>query len=299
MDDIWRAAQAGDLGEVERLVGQDPGLLNAKDHGMTPLMHASGRGHVGVVQWLLDQGAAVNKRGYDGMTALLCACDGGRAAVAMLLMEKGADPTITDDHGSTPLTTASEEGSLEVVRSLLRLPSAKAAINHRDHSGETALHMASFMGHAGVVRALLESGADPTIADIKGTTPMAAAKQELRPEERDPDDEDDDEALAERKRECVEALEVRFLSVSLHHSSTCFSDQLAERWGLFPWARWQEAELAYQLWKARQVADKQGSGAVAVGGEEGEEEEAGKALVDFAIHGLKGDLFRDLMEMMW
>jgi hypothetical protein len=28
---IWRATEAGDLAEVERLVGHDPGLLDAKD----------------------------------------------------------------------------------------------------------------------------------------------------------------------------------------------------------------------------------------------------------------------------
>jgi hypothetical protein len=39
---IWRAARAGDRAEVQRLVGQDPGLLNAKDDlGWTPLMSAS------------------------------------------------------------------------------------------------------------------------------------------------------------------------------------------------------------------------------------------------------------------
>jgi hypothetical protein len=61
----------------------------------------------------------------------------------------------------------------------------------------------------------------------------------------------------------------------------------------------QEAERAYLLWKARQVADQQGSGALAVeGGHEGKEGEERKALVDFAVHGLKGDLFPDLMELM-
>jgi hypothetical protein len=61
-------------------------------------------------------------------------------------------------------------------------------------------------------------------------------------------------------------------------------------------AWWQEAERAYLLWKARQVADQQGSGAVAV--EREEEGEEGKALVDWVVHGLKGDLFPELMEMM-
>jgi hypothetical protein len=69
-------------------------------------------------------------------------------------------------------------------------------------------------------------------------------------------------------------------------------------WAL-SWAWWQEAERAYLLYKARQLADQQGSGAVAVeagrGGQEGEEK---KALVDFAVHGLKGDLFPDLVEYM-
>jgi hypothetical protein len=65
----------------------------------------------------------------------------------------------------------------------------------------------------------------------------------------------------------------------------------------FAW--WQEADRAYQLWKARQVADQQGSGAVAVvSGEEGKEGEERRALVDWVVHGLKGDLFPDLMEMM-
>jgi hypothetical protein len=54
-------------------------------------------------------------------------------------------------------------------------------------------------------------------------------------------------------------------------------------------------ERAYLLWKARQVADQQGSGAVAV---KGDEEGEGKALVDYAVHRLKGDLFTGVMEYM-
>jgi hypothetical protein len=74
------------------------------------------------------------------------------------------------------------------------------------------------------------------------------------------------------------------------------------RRGALSCAWWQEAERAYLLWRARQVADQQGSGAVAVeGGEEGEAGEAGeagRALLHFAVHGLKKDLFPGLMEFM-
>jgi hypothetical protein len=37
MGDIWIAAATDDVAEVERLVGQDPGLLNAKHQADTRL----------------------------------------------------------------------------------------------------------------------------------------------------------------------------------------------------------------------------------------------------------------------
>jgi ankyrin repeat protein len=128
--DIWDAAEAGDLGEVQRLVGDDPGLLNAKDPlTYTPLMHASREGHVGVVRWLVDQGAALDERHRDGYTALGLASSGGHTPVVRLLLEGGGDPTIADDNGQTPLIDASEGGHLEIVRCLLDHPSAAVTIN--------------------------------------------------------------------------------------------------------------------------------------------------------------------------
>jgi hypothetical protein len=183
MGDIWRAARDGDVGEVERLLGHDPGLLNAKGgdwRRMTPLMWASQGGHVNVVRCLLDKGAAINKHSRQRLTALWWASSEGRLPVVRLLLERGADPTIATDRGSTPLIAASRNDDPEVVRVLLDHPSAKATIDRRDDAGETALWLACYCGRGGVVRALLESGADPTIANNEGTTPMAVAKQ-LRP----------------------------------------------------------------------------------------------------------------------
>jgi hypothetical protein len=48
------------------------------------------------------------------------------------------------------------------------------------------------------------------------------------------------------------------------------------------------------LSKAQHVVDQRRSGAVAVE----EKEEVGKALLDYVVHDLKGDLFPLLMEMM-
>jgi hypothetical protein len=55
------------------------------------------------------------------------------------------------------------------------------------------------------------------------------------------------------------------------------------------------------VWKARQVADQHGSGAVAVRSARrglGGERQAKMALLDFVVHGLKEDLFPSLMEFM-
>jgi ankyrin repeat protein len=208
MADIWQAAYDGDLAEVERLVGHDPGLLDAKDeqHGQTPLMGASFKSHVEVVRWLLDQGAATNVVPKNGQTALFLACDRGNPLVVQLLLERGADPTITDHKGVTPLILASFIGYLEVVRLLLGHTSADIIISQRHDEGGTAPWEACYKGQRGVVEALLESGADPTIANIDGITPMDIAKEDAPPP--DPDKPRFD-VSTEGRRECVAALEVR------------------------------------------------------------------------------------------
>jgi hypothetical protein len=279
---IWGAAVAGDLAEVERLVGQDPGLLDAQNaNGSTPLMAASMDGHVGVVRWLLDKGPVMIDRVTidNNSISLWIACFKGHAPVVKLLMERGADPALLG-LGKTALTAACGKGHLEVVRVLVGHPSGKANIDHRDVDGMTALWVACAYGRGEVARVLLESGADPTIASSIGTTPMAIAKQAT----------DDEDVSAEGRRECVAALKVSFRP-SLYSSAPGL---LVTTLDLLSWALWQEAERAYLLWKARQVADQQGSGAVAVPrGKEGE------ALVEYVLHGLKGDLVPDLMEYLW
>jgi hypothetical protein len=99
-----RAAQSGDLKLMKRLLeaGADSRLVS--DHGVTPLMVASGIGWVeGVtfewspqqtleaVRFLIEQGADVNGRDHvDGRTALMGAAHKGRNDVVQLLVDRGA-----------------------------------------------------------------------------------------------------------------------------------------------------------------------------------------------------------------
>jgi ankyrin repeat protein len=222
MSNIWRAAKRGDLDEVKRLLGHDPGLLNAKDRtkDATPLMWASWWGRVRMGRWLIAEGAATNENAF-GYTALFLASQENHRRVVRLLMEGGADPNIAINEGATPLMAAARGGHFEVVRLLLGYPSAKATINLRTTAlGWTALSSACWKGHVGIVTALLESGADPTIA-CDGFTPMAIAKMASN----------DVRVSLEGRRECVAALEVRFPISLSHFLSTYSCDALAEAFG--------------------------------------------------------------------
>jgi hypothetical protein len=186
--DIWQAAGVGDLGDVMRMVLKKPGLLHAKAprYGhCTPLIVASEGGHADVVRWLLDQGAAVREPEGGECTALFQRVNYTQA---------NASTTVAPTE-KTPLVAAPYRGHLEVVRLLLSHPVAKTTINHRGGDGETALFKACFGGRVRVVKALLESGADPTIAYNLSTTPSA---KQLFP----------CPLSAEARRECVAALEV-------------------------------------------------------------------------------------------
>jgi ankyrin repeat protein len=207
---LWAAAREGDLGEIERLVGQDRGLLDVIEEasGWTPLILASWEGRVKVVRYLLDEGVEVNKPEgpagpVKGRTALYLAAERGCTSVVRLLVKRGADPARANVFGWSPLIVACREGHSGIVRFLLAHPSAAAAlINRRTNHGRTALWYACERGYRDIVRALLEAGADPTIADNEGITPRAIA-EETPPYLYQPS------LRGEGRRRCAAALKVR------------------------------------------------------------------------------------------
>lgn len=70
--------------------------------------------------------------------------------------------------GYLPLTLACYSGSEEVA---IFLAKRTNNLNHNDNNG-TALMAAVFKNRSAIVKALLENGADPNLADNNGTTPL-------------------------------------------------------------------------------------------------------------------------------
>lgn len=145
---------------------------------------------IGTTACLLDHGAHINQGDNQGRTACHAACERGHLSVLNLLLEKGANPSIPHTGGWTPLMVASAHGHESLADLLLQHPQARGAINHRRHKSPTALGLACWRGLGGLVRRLLEAGADPTIAPNDTDSPMGLARHQ-------------------GKEDCVMLLEVR------------------------------------------------------------------------------------------
>jgi ankyrin repeat protein len=115
---LHRAAQDGDVGEVERLlsVGYQPNEFD--ELGKTPLHYAAEGGHLQVIELLITSGADVNANDERviGNTALREVAANCSYEVAKILIDAGADPTIPGWMQITALHQARERKSPEGLR---------------------------------------------------------------------------------------------------------------------------------------------------------------------------------------
>ena len=91
------------------------------------------------------------------------------------------DPDLgaTNRYGGVALIPAGDRGHVDMVRALL---DTEIDVDHVNRLGWTALIEAVILGdggpaHQDIVRMLLEAGADPSIADGDGVTPLAHARE--------------------------------------------------------------------------------------------------------------------------
>ncbi len=103
----------------------------------------------------------------DGFTALGLACYFRRTDLALALLDKGADPNARSRNTQqvAPLHAAVATGQRGLVRTLLN---RGADPNLPQARGITPLHSAAHRGDEALCRLLLEHGADPTLHDAEG-----------------------------------------------------------------------------------------------------------------------------------
>jgi ankyrin repeat protein len=174
MEDIFRAVQEGNEGEVIRLLDKDPALLEGRDKRKTPLVVAAEHGQLGVVKLLVQRGANITATAFWGRTAVHYAALAGHGEVVAFLLEQMGQAANRDDGDATLLMLACENGHVGVVRMLVTHTGAKG-LEDRDLDGRTALRYAAAGGHGEVVAFLLEKGAQASTRDDDNVTPLTMA----------------------------------------------------------------------------------------------------------------------------
>lgn len=173
---IYQVAIIGNPVPVMKLLLENGANPNEKTiTGMTPLM-AAARGNPDAFRLLLDKGADVNARNAAGSTALMAAAGTGRPEEVRLLLAKGADPNARTKKNESALADAATAGNEQAVKLLLE---AGAQVNVQDLRGYSPIGYAagSDAVPAGVVKLLLDKGADVTARGDDETPAMLAAKR--------------------------------------------------------------------------------------------------------------------------
>jgi uncharacterized protein len=179
VDQLSKAAARGDTESVLQLL-EDGADVNERDSdGRTPVMTATRGNHVETVRALIEAGADIDLQDDRLDNPFLYAGAEGLLDILRLTIDAGADPTITNRFGGTALIPASERGHVEVVEELLAR--TQVDIDHVNNLGWTALLEAIVLStgderHQRVVQLLVDHGADITIADKDGVTPLQHAQ---------------------------------------------------------------------------------------------------------------------------
>jgi uncharacterized protein len=189
---LKNACFEGNLAEVRRLMdlGVDPNSTD--EHGSGTLLTF----HPAIIEYLLSRGADPNTQtNENGASVLAGLAYVNELECVRILLQAGGDPNRgRDESGETPLhhaLTTSEPDRTPLVKLLLdhganpnarTKPGIPSCNFWRDAMtrGETPLHRAAAYAPAATIEILLAAGADRTIRDVNGDSPLGWASWHLR-----------------------------------------------------------------------------------------------------------------------
>ena len=182
---------------VQLLLDSYTDVNHVSSAGYTPLHIAVDKGNIDLVTLLLNQGVNVNSVTSGGKTPLHIAADKTEEIIIQKLLAHEADPNLKDSSGNTSLhlavrvkgeakpvkqkimggnkstfPTPYHVYSVQTVQAIIEHGADVNAVNSR---GQTAVWFACIEGRDSFVKILLDTGADPNIADKYGESCLHAA----------------------------------------------------------------------------------------------------------------------------
>jgi hypothetical protein len=163
---LHRAAEQGDVTEMEKRIAAGDSVDARDERGLTPLHRAVIVGQLKIAGLLLDHGANPNALAEGEMTPLHFAAMLARPEIAGLLTRRGARTDVRNASGLMPLHLAANDKVVKV------LAEAGADVNALTSKGLTPMHTAR---HGLVAKELVRQKADLRIRSPKGRTPLDTA----------------------------------------------------------------------------------------------------------------------------
>jgi uncharacterized protein len=178
---LLAAAARGDVVQVRELISGGAALDIVDDSGRTPLLIAVANDRGAVAQHLIEAGADVNAQAANRDSPWLLAGALGRTEMLAAMLATGrVDYARRNRYGGNALIPACERGHVGTVRLLLERSATD--VDHINDLGWTALLEAVMLGdggarHAEIVRLLIAHGANVSLADRDGVTPLQHARR--------------------------------------------------------------------------------------------------------------------------
>jgi ankyrin repeat protein len=177
--DLHKAAAKNDAALVETLI-KTGARIDARDgSGRTALLIATHANAIEAAGALIAAGANVNAKDNIEDSPYLYAAAEGRLEILRQTLKAGADLKSVNRYGGVGLIPAAHHGYPDVVRELLK---TDINIDHVNRLGWTALLETIILSDGGpthqeILKLLVDAGANVSLADRDGVTPLAHAEK--------------------------------------------------------------------------------------------------------------------------